>query len=212
MRKTCIIISGGEASPIPPRRPGDLVIACDRGYVHARAAGVRCDLLISDFDSYTGDVDPAVETLRYASEKDDTDTMLAVRTGLARGCTEFYIYGGTGGKRLDHTLANLQTLLFLRRRGTRGWLYDDDFVWTVIENESLSVENTVEWGLFSAFCLGDRAEGVDEVGFQYPLSGALLTPEFPVGVSNHIMEPTASITVRKGALAVGWQLPTISCK
>ena len=143
-------------------------------------------------------------------EKDDTDTMLAVKTGLSRGCTEFYIYGGTGGKRLDHTLANLQTLLFLRRRGARGWLYDNDFVWTVIENEALTVEKTVEWGLFSAFCLGDRAEGVDEVGFQYPLSDAVLTPEFPLGVSNHIMDSTASITVRRGALAVGWQLSTIS--
>ena len=191
--------------------PGDFVIAADAGYRTCRQAGVVPDLLLGDFDSMD-QPDDFTNVERSPVEKDDTDTMLAVRTGLARGCTEFYIYGGTGGKRLDHTLANLQTLLFLRRRGTRGWLYDDDFVWTVIENESLTVEKTVEWGLFSAFCLGDRAEGVDEVGFQYPLSGALLTPEFPVGVSNHIMEPTASITVRKGALAVGWQLPTISCK
>ena len=121
-----------------------------------------------------------------------------------------YINGGTGGKRLDHTLANLQTLLFLRRRGARGYLYDDDFVWTVIENESLTVEKTVEWGLLSAFCLGDRAEGIDETGFQYPLSDAVLTPEFPLGVSNHIMEPTATVRVRKGVLAVGWQLLTLS--
>ena len=54
---------------------------------------------------------------RLPVEKDDTDTLAAVKLGLERGCTDFWIYGGTGGKRLDHTLANLQTLLYLRRRG-----------------------------------------------------------------------------------------------
>ena len=83
-----------------------------------------------------------------------------------RGCDEVYLYGGTGGKRLDHTLANLQSLLYLRRRGARGYMYDDDFLWTVMENESLTIQRTVEWGLFSAFSLGDRAEGIDETGFQ----------------------------------------------
>ena len=42
-----------------------------------------------------------------------------IREGLARGCTEFYFYGATGGHRLDHTLANLQSLAFLRRHGAR---------------------------------------------------------------------------------------------
>ena len=141
-------------------------------------------------------------------DKDDTDTLAAIREGLEQSCGTFYIYGGTGGKRLDHTLANLQALLFLRRRGARGFLYDDDFVWTAIENEAFTVARTVEWGLFSAFCLGDRAEGVDEAGFQYPLKDAVLTPDFPLGVSNHILEAEARISVRKGALAVGWELPS----
>ena len=88
-------------------------------------------------------------------------------------------------------------------------MYDNDFVWTVLENESLQVKKNVEWGLFSAFCLGDRAEGVDETGFQYPLRDAVLTPDFPLGVSNHILEPQAEITVRRGALAVGWELPPL---
>ena len=106
-------------------------------------------------------------------------------------------------------MANLQTLLFLRRHGARGYLYSEDFIWTVIENESLTVQRTVDWGLFSAFCLGDRAEGVDETGFQYPLRDAVLTPDMPLGVSNHIMEPSAEISVRRGALAVGWELPPL---
>ncbi len=188
--------------------PGDLVIAADAGYRACRAAGVEPDLILGDFDSMEAPDDPA-HVRRLPVEKDDTDTLAAVKTALDRGCAEFHLYGCTGGKRLDHTLANLQTLLFLRRRGARGWLYDDDFVWTAIENESLAVPRAVEWGLFSAFCLGDRAEGVDEEGFQYPLRGAVLTPDFPLGVSNHILAPEAAVTVRKGALAVGWQLPPL---
>lgn len=207
--KRCFIFAAGTYYGLRRRpEPGDLVLAADAGYRICQAEGIVPDLLLGDFDSMP-QPDDGVKVCRAPVEKDDTDTMLAVKTGLAAQCDTFYMYGGTGGKRLDHTLANLQTLLYLRRRGARGWLYDDDFVWTALENESLTVEKTVEWGLFSAFCLGDRAEGVDEVGFQYPLKDAVLTPDFPVGVSNHILEPSAVITVRKGALAVGWELPPL---
>lgn len=205
----CFIFAAGTFYGLRERpRPGDFIIAADAGYRTCQQAGITPSLLLGDFDSMEAPADFA-NIHRSPVEKDDTDTMLAIKTGLSEGCTEFFLYGGTGGKRLDHTLANLQSLLYLRRRGARGWLYDDDFVWTAIENESLTIEKTVEWGLFSAFCLGDRAEGIDEVGFQYPLKDAALTPEFPLGVSNHILEPAATITVRRGALAVGWQLPAL---
>ena len=182
------------------------MLAADAGYLACRQAGVVPDLLLGDFDSMDQPVD-FDRVRRMPVEKDDTDTMLAVKTGLEQGCGEFYLYGGTGGKRLDHTLANLQTLLYLRRRGARGYLYDNDFVWTAIENEILTVEQTVEWGLLSVFSLEGRAAGIDEAGVQYPLSRASLTAEFPLGVSNHIIAPKARITVRQGALLVGWELP-----
>jgi thiamine pyrophosphokinase len=202
----CFIFAAGTFYGLRERpAEGDYVIAADAGYRVCQQLDFVPDLLLGDFDSMEAPTDFA-NICRAPVEKDDTDTMLALKTGLSNGCTEFFLYGGTGGKRLDHTLANLQSLLYLRRRGARGWLYDDDFVWTVIENESLTITKTVEWGLFSAFCLGDRAEGIDEVGFQYLLKDAVLTPEFPLGVSNHILEPQATITVRRGALAVGWQL------
>lgn len=208
--KRCFIFAAGSYYGLRegPGDPGDFVIAADAGYRICLREAVTPDLLLGDFDSMEP---PAAfpRLYRLPVEKDETDTQAAIRVGLERGCTDFRIYGGTGGKRLDHTLANLQSLLFLRRRGARGWLYGDSFVWTVIENEELRVQKTVEWGLFSAFCLGDRAEGVYEEGFQYPLEDAVLTPEFPLGVSNHILEPEARITVRKGALAVGWELPPL---
>lgn len=207
--KRCFIFAAGTffgLREIPA--PGDLVIAADAGYHTCRKLGIEPDLLLGDFDSMPVP-EHAGQIIRLPVEKDDTDTMAAVRAALENGCKEIFVYGGTGGKRLDHTLANLQTLLFLRRRGARGYLYDDDFVWTAIENESLIIPRSVNWGLFSAFCLGDRADGIDETGFQYTLKNGSLTPDFPMGVSNHITAPEATITVRSGALAVGWELPPL---
>lgn len=204
----CYIFGAGDFDGLE-ERPGaeDYVIAADGGYTACRRAGVEPQLLLGDFDSLA-EVPALPHVERVPVEKDDTDTMLAVKTGLEQGCGEFYIYGGTGGRRLDHTLANLQTLLYLRRHGARGYLYDNDFVWTAVENETITVEQTVEWGLLSVFCLGAPASGIDEKGVQYPLSHASLSAEFPLGVSNHIIEPKARITVRKGALIVGWELPS----
>lgn len=204
--KRCFIFAAGTffgLREIPA--PGDLIIAADAGYQTCRKLGIEPDLVLGDFDSMPVPEHPG-EIIRLPVEKDDTDTIAAVKTALENNCKVIFIYGGTGGKRLDHTLANLQTLLYMRRQGAHGYLYDDDFVWTVIENESLTIPKTVEWGLFSAFCLGNRAEGIDEIGFQYSLENGSLTPDFPLGVSNHITAPEATITVRAGALAVGWEL------
>ena len=205
----CFIFAAGTFYGLRERpAAGDLVIAADAGYRTCRGAGIAPTVVLGDFDSMEAPAD-GIQLLRLPVEKDDTDTLAAVRLGLERGCTEFHLYGGTGGKRLDHTVANFQTLLFLRRQGGRGFLHDDDFVWTVLENESITVKKTVEWGLLSVFSLGDRAEGVTETGVQYPLEDAELTNGFPMGVSNHILEAEAVISVRRGALLVGWELPPL---
>ena len=208
--KRCFIFAAGTFYGLRerPRPREDFVIAADAGYRVCQQAGITPDLLLGDFDSMDQPADFA-NVRRAPVEKDDTDTMLAVKTALERGCTEIFLYGGTGGKRLDHTMANFQTLLYIRRRGGRGYLYDNDFLWTALENESFTIPKEVEWGLLSVFCLGDRAEGVDETGVQYPLQDAVLTAGFPLGVSNHILDAAARISVRQGALLVGWQLPSL---
>ena len=201
--KRCFIFAAGTYYGLRERpQTGDLVLAADAGYLACRQAGITPDLLLGDFDSMDQPAD-FDHVCRVPVEKDDTDTMLAVKTGLEQGCGEFYIYGGTGGRRLDHTLANLQTLLYLRRHGARGYLYDNDFVWTAVENETITVEQTVEWGLLSVFCLGAPASGIDEKGVQYPLSHASLSAEFPLGVSNHFAGQPITVSVRDGSLLIG---------
>lgn len=203
--KRCFVFAAGSFYGLRERpAPGDYLVAADAGYRICEREGILPDLLLGDFDSMPPPAD-FDRLRRLPVEKDDTDTLAALKAGLEQGCDTFYIYGGTGGKRMDHTLANLQCLLFLRRRGARGLLYGDGCIWTVVENEALTIERTVEWGLLSVFCLGDRAEGVDEEGVQYPLKDAVLTPDFPLGVSNHILEPQARVAVRQGALAITWE-------
>ena len=114
--KRCFIFAAGTFYGLREApRAGDVTIAADAGLHNCRSAGIEPELVIGDFDSM--EQPPRGGCVVAPVEKDDTDTMLAVREGLARGCGEFYLYGGTGGVRLDHTLANLQTLAFLRRHG-----------------------------------------------------------------------------------------------
>lgn len=205
--KRCFIFSAGTFFGLRERPVGgDFVIAADAGYRICLREGITPDLVVGDFDSME-EPREGPRVLRAPVEKDDTDTMLAIREGLRHGCGVFYLYGATGGKRMDHTLANLQSLLWLRHHDTVGYLYDDAFVYTAIRNESLTIRKTVEWGLVSVFCFGETARGIDERGMQYGLSDASLAADQPMAVSNHITGPEATVSVRDGSLIVGWQLP-----
>ena len=214
MRRCFVFAAGKRCGLRQYPQEGDLVIAADAGYRYCQEEDIIPDLLIGDFDSMEIPEDfpnsehrPHVE--RRPIEKDDTDTMLALKVGLSWHCDTFYIYGGLGGERLDHALANLQSLLYLRRRGAAGYLYEENFVWTVVENEALNIPRSVPDGLLSVFSLTERSEGVTLSGLRYPLSEGVLTAEFPLGVSNHFTAEKALIRVRKGALLVGWELPPV---
>ena len=200
----CYIFGSGEYGvqwPCP--QAGDLVIAADGGYAQLERRGISPDLLVGDFDSL-GYVPNHPHIVRHPVRKDDTDTALAIEQGWERGFREFHIYGGMGG-RLDHTLANLQLLVWLSQREARGYLYDETFTYTAITNGAITIPQGPEWGLLSVFCMGPDAKGVYERGVQYPLTDAVLTAGFPLGVSNHIIEAEARISVREGSLVIGWE-------
>ena len=103
MKKLCAIISGGQSDDLAGIRDADFIIACDRGYAYAKEAGIRPDLLVGDFDSYRGALDKSVPVLDLPVEKDDTDTMAAVRWAVSEGFSELRLYCALGG-RLDHLM------------------------------------------------------------------------------------------------------------
>ncbi|MFQ9443313.1 MAG: hypothetical protein ACLR01_00055 [Vescimonas sp.] len=115
-------------------------------------------LLLGDFDSLA-EVPALPHVERVPVEKDDTDMMLAVKRGLERGETLFHLYGGMGGQRTDHTVANFQALLYLADHGARGWLHGRGERWTAIRDGSIVFPARPE-GILSVFCVGPDAEGV----------------------------------------------------
>ena len=121
MKKLCAIISGGEPDDLTGIHEADFVIACDRGYAYAKEAGIRPDLLVGDFDSYRGALDKSVPVLDLPVEKDDTDTMAAVRWAVSEGFSELRLYCALGG-RLDHLMGNIQALGFACERGVKASL------------------------------------------------------------------------------------------
>lgn len=203
--KRCFIFAAGTFYGLHERpQEDDFVIAADAGYRTAEKLHIQPQLIVGDFDS-APKPEGMIPCEVYPTEKDDTDTMAAIRRGLAMGCTEFFLYGATGGSRMDHTLANLQALAFLKNHGAQGYLYDDKMVYTVICNETLTIPRTVPNGRVSVFCMTDSAT-VSNRGLKYPLNNARLRQDYPMGVSNQIVEQPASVSVKDGMLLVGWEI------
>ena len=90
----CYIVGSRPPGEIALARGREaLVIAADGGLRHLEAQGLTADLIVGDFDSL-GRVPEGDNILRHPVEKDDTDMLLAVRTGLDRGYRIFVLYGG----------------------------------------------------------------------------------------------------------------------
>ena len=202
--KRCLILCAGELPEAAWKKAQNqrfaLVIAADGGWMHARRLNIRPDLILGDFDSSPSPDWEGVPVKTFLPQKDDTDTMLAVKEGLSRGCGEFWILGGMGG-RFDHTVANLQALEYLAVRGCSGWLLDGRHSVTVLRGGSLTLTRP-QSGYLSVFSLSDRSEGVSLRGVEYPLENGVLERSFPLGVSNHIVAEQAEISVASGTLLI----------
>ena len=202
---SCIIFcAGGFYGLSAPVEQDDHIIAADGGLVHVQALGLTPDTVLGDFDSLGYVPENA---LVFPVEKDDTDAMLAVRHGLSLGFDRFVIYGGLDGDRLDHTVANLQTLQFLADHGATGYLIGKEQTVTVVKNGSISFDSSAQ-GHISLFCMGSDARGVTLQGLKYPLENGTLTAGFPLGVSNHFTGQPAKVSVTDGSLLVIWQTKT----
>ena len=195
----CIIFCAGEFHGlIEPICAEDYIIAADGGLHHTEHLSITPHLILGDFDSLDHTPENAVV---FPVEKDDTDAMLAVKAGLEKGYRQFVFYGALEGPRLDHTMANLQTLSYLNKHGATGFLVGKTQIATAILSSALTFPATAK-GIISLFATDGDAQGVSITGLKYPLENATLTPNFPLGVSNHFTDAKAEISVKNGTLLI----------
>lgn len=131
--------------------------------------------------------------------KDDTDTHYAARWLLEHGARSVTMLGALGGARMEHTLANIATGLFLAKNDVCVTLAGDrSELHYLLPGRPLTLEKG-DWMYLSVFPLDGPLTGVDLAGVFYPLCAATLTPDFPLGVSNEFTAPQAHLACTGGS-------------
>ena len=204
----CVIVAAGEihnyGSAISFLRKDDYFIFCDGGLSHAESLCIKPNLIVGDFDSCDSDVlskyEEQCEIIKLPREKDDTDTLYAVKLAVERGYNDFLILGAMGG-RFDHALGNISILLYLEGLGKKAVLIDDYSVMQIAGSKPLLIEDNCSY--FSVLTVAGDVSGVTIKNAKYPLENASLSADFQLGISNEVLPgKVAEVSVEHGRVLV----------
>lgn len=199
--RRCVIVGGADIHNYGFLREvlcaDDYVVFCDSGLKHLGGLQVKPGLIVGDFDSHENPhLD--VETIVLPCEKDDTDSVYAVKEGVKRGFDDFLLIGVVGA-RLDHTLANVSLLLYLDSLGKKGCIIDDYSEMEIVSDRPVSISE--RYPFFSLLNITGYAKGITVTGAKYPLQDAEITCEYQYGVSNEVLNgETATVSLKEGKL------------
>ena len=201
MMKRCVIVGGADISNYSLIREklyaDDYVIFCDSGLKHMEELQVQPSLIVGDFDSHENPhLD--VETIVLPCEKDDTDTVYAIKEAIGRGFDSFLLIGVVGA-RLDHTLGNVYILLYLDSLGKKGRIIDDYSEMEIVSRQEAAIGG--DYAYFSLLNISGTASGISISDARYPLENAEITCEYQYGVSNEVLPgEKAIVSVKCGKL------------
>lgn len=216
MMKQCLIIAGGEldvefASCYIKKKYGnkepDLIIAADRGLEGIQQLGLQPHLMLGDYDSVSLDILEEYEdnnqiiSLQYPTEKDYTDSHLAVLMAMEYGATDICMLGATG-TRLDHTWANVGLLQLCLDKNIQAELVDAHNRIRMVK-QKLLIPKEEQFGTYvSLLSYTGSVTGITLRGFKYSLEDGELALGISQGVSNEIVDSVAEIKVKSGILCV----------
>lgn len=205
----CYIFAAGDFKGSINKQDDDLIIAADAGYHHLEKLNIVPDILLGDFDTIRCIPDHS-NIKQFQKEKDYTDTELAIIEGINQGYGCFMVCGAIGGKRLEHTVANIFLASSYAKRGYDITLTDGQYIVKAIHNSTYKFSGN-EKGFVSVFPAFGTAEGVTETGLKYSLEDAVLDSKNPtLGVSNEFTDQKACISVTDGTLLIIWKKTKIN--
>ncbi len=200
-KSRCVIIGGADIDDYTAircqLRSDDFFVYCDSGLKHMHALQATPGLIVGDFDSHENPHLP-VETIVLPCEKDDTDTVYAVKTCLQRGYEDFLLIGAAGA-RLDHTIGNVSVLLYLHSIGKHGKLLDDYSEMEIVSGTPAYIPD--HFAFFSLLNITGQAKGIFIQNAKYPLENGEIPCTYQYGISNEVLPgKTAVVYVTNGEL------------
>ncbi len=205
-----VVIGGGplRAPDDATGRRFDVVVAADSGLDVALAAGLRPTHLVGDMDSISGAGAEWAEAQgvpieRHPSDKDATDTALALAHARRLGATEIVVFGGLGIDRFDHLLGTIAALGDPDLAGVETLTahLGASTLHVLHPRHEVQLELTVD-AVFSLLALHGDCAGVDVVGARWPLVDAELPGGSTRGISNAAVEPVVRVSTTTGVLTV----------
>lgn len=201
-----VVIGGGAISP--PTGDHALVIAADGGYDVARAAGLEPSVIVGDLDSLSeAGLQWAqlhhVDIRRHPTDKDQTDTALAIEHAIALGADSLLLCGPDRTDRIDHLLGAVIALgapLLAAMEHVSARL-GSTVVHVLHPGHSVTLDLPVG-AVFSVLALHGASTGVQVVGARWPLTDATLPAAETRGISNSSTGRPVTIAVSAGVLTV----------
>ena len=205
-----LIISGGEINIENLKKcitKKQNIIAVDKGLETLYKLGIKPNHVVGDFDSIDKEIlkfyekNSEIVFHEFNPEKDNTDTDIALNLAINLKSSNIVILGALG-KRMDHALANIHILKKTLDAKIPCYLLDEyNKIYLIQDNLKLYRSQT--YGKYiSLISMTTKVEGLTLKGFKYPLEKATLPIGISLGISNEIVEESASIQLKKGILIV----------
>ena len=197
----CVIVGAAPISNYKKIRSflhdDDFFIVCDGGLNHIEKLKIKPNLIVGDFDSHENPNLP-IETIELPREKDDTDSVFALKTAISRGFNDF-LFIGMIGFRFDHSIANLSLLLQCHKNHFPAVMLDDFSEMQIVGEDEVKI--TDDYAYFSLLNITGTARKINIRNAKYPLENSEISTEYQFGVSNEVLPgKTATVSVNEGEL------------
>jgi thiamine pyrophosphokinase len=181
-----------------------MLIAADHGLIMADRLQLSLDYIVGDFDSVSEEllekyrrISTPIQT--FPTEKDKTDTQIAIELALMNNATSIDLIGATG-TRLDHVFANIHLLVLPMQLNIKACILDANNK-IYLNNQSFAIVKKEQFGDFVSFLpFQEEVRGLTLKGFKYPINGVTLTAGNSLCISNEILEEEAFVVISSGTL------------
>ncbi|MGL5347374.1 MAG: thiamine diphosphokinase [Peptostreptococcaceae bacterium] len=208
--KSCIILNGkiqdyNKIKELITKEQYDYIICADGGANHTYNMDIIPNYIIGDLDSINEDIIEhykayKVKFEQFPTKKNETDSELCIYLSNKLQTKELHLIGALGG-RIDHTIANINLLYYIRQMDIAPKIISEYEEIYIASNEEISVQGK-KGDTISIIPIKGDANGVTLKKLEYPLENYNMKFSVPLGVSNIMLDSKCSIKVNEGNLIV----------